>query len=252
MTNAPRNTVNIMGVRIDNVTPEEALERLSRRLEAGEKGYVVTPNSEIVYEARVDPEVRAILNGAALAVPDGVGVVKAAKIAGTPLKGKVAGVELAERLLPELVRLNRSLYILGAKPGVAEKAARNLCEKYPGLTVAGTHDGYFASPDEVLPGVAASGADVCFVCLGAPKQERFMAEHLEASGCTLMLGVGGSVDIYAGEAVRAPKIFIRLGLEWFYRLLREPRRIGRMMRLPKFLWLAVWDRLRGKKWPDPS
>lgn len=79
-----------------------------------------------------------------------------------------------------------------------------------------------------------------------------MAEHLEASGCTLMLGVGGSVDIYAGEAVRAPKIFIRLGLEWFYRLLREPRRIGRMMRLPKFLWLAVWDRLRGRKWPDPS
>ena len=244
------NFVNIMGVRIHNVTMQEALDHLEGMLARGEKGYVVTPNAEIVYLGRKDEAARAVLNGAALSVPDGLGVVRAASVYGTPVKDKVAGVELAEKLLPILVEQNKSLYILGAKPGVAERAAKNLTEKYPGLRIAGVHDGYFKEDGEVLPGIQGSGADVCFVCLGAPKQEYWMQKNLAASGCSLMLGVGGSVDIYAGEAQRAPKIFIKLGLEWFYRLLREPRRIGRMMSLPKFLLLTMGDRIKGKKWSD--
>lgn len=244
------NIVNIMGVRIHNVTMQEALDHLAGMLACGEKGYVVTPNAEIVYLGRKDEAARAVLNGAALSVPDGIGVVRAASVYGTPVKEKVAGVELAEKLLPILAEQGKSLYILGAKPGIAERAAKNLTEKYPGLRIAGVHDGYFKEDSEVLPGIQGSGADVCFVCLGAPKQEYWMQKNLAASGCTLMLGVGGSVDIYAGEAQRAPKIFIKLGLEWFYRLLREPRRIGRMMSLPKFLLLAMGDRIKGKKWSD--
>ncbi|MBR3692571.1 MAG: WecB/TagA/CpsF family glycosyltransferase [Clostridia bacterium] len=242
--------VNIMGVRIHNVTMQEALAHLSGMLSRGERGYVVTPNAEIVYLGRRDEAAREVLNGAALSVPDGIGVVRAASVYGTPVREKVAGVELAENLLPELVAQEKSLYILGAKPGVAERAAKNLTQKYPGLKIAGVHDGYFKEDAEVLPGIRESGAAVCFVCLGCPKQEFWMRKNLEASGCCLMLGVGGSVDIYAGEAQRAPKIFIRLGLEWFYRLLRQPSRIGRMMSLPKFLLLAMGDRITGKKWSD--
>ena len=241
------NFVNIMGVRIHNVTMQEALDHLEGMLARGEKGYVVTPNAEIVYLGRKDEAARAVLNGAALSVPDGIGVVRAASVYGTPVKEKVAGVELAEKLLPILVGQNKSLYILGAKPGVAERAAKNLTEKYPGLRIAGVHDGYFKEDGEVLPGIQGSGADVCFVCLGAPKQEYWMQKNLAASGCTLMLGVGGSVDIYAGEAQRAPKIFIKLGLEWFYRLMKEPWRIGRMMNLPKFYFGTVWYKLKGGK-----
>lgn len=241
------SSVSVMGVRIDNVTPGEAVAYLGRCLEDGQKGYVVTPNAEIVYLGRKDAETRAALNGSLLSVPDGVGVVKAARILGSPVKGKVAGVELGVNLLPELVRQGKSLYILGAKPGVAEKAAENLAARFPGLRIAGTHDGYFKSADEVIPLINESGADVCYVCLGAPKQEFWMRDNLPKTCCSLMLGIGGSADIYAGEARRAPEFFVKLGLEWFYRLLKEPRRIGRMMALPKFLLLAVGDRLTASK-----
>ena len=132
------------------------------------------------------------------------------------------------------------LYLLGAKPGVAEKAGANLCAKYPGLVLAGTHDGYFSDPQEVVDSInAAGGADVVFVCLGAPKQEKFIADNMDDIHSTLFCGLGGSLDVFAGVAKRAPDIFIKLGLEWFYRLLKQPSRIGRMMKLPKFLLIVI-------------
>ena len=137
------------------------------------------------------------------------------------------------------------LYLLGAKPGVAEAAARNLEEKYPGLTICGTHDGYFKEDAPVVEAIRASGADAVFVCLGAPKQEYWMIEHGPATGAKLMAGLGGSLDVFAGVARRAPEAWQKLGLEWLYRLLREPRRIGRMARLPLFLVEAAAVRLKG-------
>jgi len=237
--------VNIMGVRIHNVTMQEALDHLAGMLACGEKGYVVTPNAEIVYLGRRDEAARAVLNGAALSVPDGIGVVRAASVYGTPVKEKVAGVELAEKLLPILVQQDKSLYILGAKPGVAERAAKNLTEKYPGLRIAGVHDGYFKEDGEVLPGIQESGADVCFVCLGAPKQEFFMARHRDALNVRMMLGLGGTLDSFAGTVKRAPKWMISMNLEWFYRLLKEPKRLGRMMRLPKFVLAVLGKKIKG-------
>ena len=129
----------------------------------------------------------------------------------------------------------KSLFLLGAKPGVAEMAAEKLEQQYPGLRVVGTHDGYFKEDAPVVEMIAASGADCVFVCLGAPKQEFWMRKNGQATGASLLCGLGGSLDVFAGVVERAPKFWCNHGLEWFYRLCKEPRRIGRMMKLPLFL-----------------
>ena len=139
-----------------------------------------------------------------------------------------------------------SLYLLGAKPGVAEKAAENLRAQYPGLVIAGTHDGYFKEDGPVVEDIRQSGADVVFVCLGAPKQELWMEKNGPATGAHLLCGLGGSLDVFAGVVERAPKFWSDHGLEWLCGLCEEPKRIGRMMKLPKFALCAVKERVTGK------
>ena len=197
--------------------------------------YVATPNPEIVEVCREDPAAAAAVNGASLVLPDGVGVVKGARILGTPLKEKTPGIEFAGHLMERMAGTDKSLYLLGAKPGIAEEAARRLQERYPGLRIAGTHDGYFKEDGPVAEEIRKSGADVVFVCLGAPKQELWMAQNGPATGARLLCGLGGSLDVFAGVVQRAPAIWSKMGLEWLYRLLKEPRRIGRMAKLPLFL-----------------
>ncbi len=237
--------IDIFGTEFDNITLDEAIDRAYCMIGSGKNHRIVTPNSEIVYMARKDDALRGVLNGSDLVVPDGIGVVHASKICKTPLRGKVAGIELGEGLIARLAREGGRIYFLGAKPGVAEAAAKALCEKYPGLTVSGVHDGYFKEDDEVIKAINAAHTDVLFVCLGAPKQELWMAKNQSRIETSLMLGLGGSLDVFAGVAQRAPDIWIRLGLEWFYRLCKEPWRIGRMMALPKFLLTVIFSRKKG-------
>lgn len=236
--------IDVMGLRFDNVTMAEALEKAKEMLQREGADYVVTPNSEIVYEAMADKELEALLNGASLVLPDGAGVVLGAKILGTPLKEKVAGVEFADGVLGLLAETGGSVYLLGSKPGVAELAAEKMLEKHPGLTIAGMADGYFKDEAAVVEKVNAAKADVLFVCLGAPKQERFMVNHQQELNVKLMAGLGGSLDSFAGTVKRAPRWMIKLSLEWFYRLLKEPWRFKRMLRLPKFLWAVVLRRFK--------
>ena len=180
-------------------------------------------------------------------LPDGVGIIKGARILKRPLKERVPGVELGENLLPKMAEKGLSLYILGGKPGVAERAASRFKEKYPGLIIAGASDGYFKDDCEAVEKINASGADVCFVCMGAPRQEYFMCDNIGKLKAGLLLALGGAVDVYAGDAARAPKIFIKLGLEWFYRLLKQPARIGRIAkRLPPFVFAVKAQRRREK------
>lgn len=235
----------IMGIRFDNVTMDEALQRL-REILAGEKTcYAVTPNAEIAYEAMRDENLRDLINGADLVLPDGAGVVLASKILRTPLKQKVAGVDFADGLMGVLEQTGDKLYLLGSKPGIAELAAEKMREKHPKLTICGMADGYFREEEPVVGHVNASGADVLFVCLGAPKQELFMRNHLDELNVKFMIGLGGSLDSFAGTVKRAPKWMIRCNLEWLYRLIKEPKRFGRMLRLPKYLWAVVCRRLKG-------
>ena len=234
-----------MGVKFDNVTMDEALARAQELMDRPGADYCVTPNAEIVYEAMHDASFAQLVNDAALVLPDGAGVVLGAKILKTPLKQKVAGIDFAAALMDVLVRQGKRLYLLGSKPGVAEQAAENLRKKHPGLQICGTADGYFKDEGPVVEKINASGADVLFVCLGAPKQELFMQRHQQQLQVSFMIGLGGSLDGFAGNVRRAPSWMIRLQLEWLYRLLKEPRRLGRMMRLPKFLMAVYGRRMAG-------
>lgn len=239
--------IDVMGVGFDNVTMDEALERAKTLLAQPGPAYCVTPNAEIVYEAMHDEAFRAILNGAALVLPDGAGTVLGAKLLGTPLKQKVAGIDFSANLLGILAETGKRLYLLGGKPGIAEKAAENMIKKHPGLCICGTADGYFRDEAPVIEKINAAKPDALFVCLGAPKQEIFMHAHCADLAVPLMIGLGGSLDGFAGTVKRAPDWMIRLQLEWLYRLIKEPKRIGRMMRLPKFVLAVLARRLRGGK-----
>lgn len=227
--------VDVLGVGFDNLTLAEAVERGCQLLRAGGTHYVVTPNPEIVEVCREDPAALAAVNGAALVLPDGIGVIRGAAMLGTPLKERVPGIEFAARLLERMAGEELSLYLLGARPGVAETAAERLKAQYPGLRIAGVHDGYFREDGPVVEEIRKSGADAVFVCLGAPKQELWMAKNGPATGAKLLCGLGGSLDVFAGTVKRAPKFWREHGLEWFYRLCSDPRRLGRMMKLPLFL-----------------
>lgn len=241
---------SIMGVKFDAVSKAEAVECAMEQIREQRKGYIVTPNSEIVYMAQDDPKLLDVLNEASLVLPDGVGILHAAKILNKPIYEKVAGVEFAVDLLAEMAKEHRSLYLLGAKPGVARKAAENLVKRFPGLRISGCQDGYFTDDQTVINKINASGhTDVVFVCLGAPKQEWFIYQHLQDIDATLFCGLGGSLDIYAGTAQRAPAFYVSHGLEWFYRLKQEPWRAKRMIKLPLFLLRAVKYKITGKETP---
>jgi len=227
--------IDVLGVGFDNVTMKEAVDRAVELARHEEAAYVVTPNPEIVEVCRENPEAMAAVQGAALVLPDGIGVIKGAAMLGTPLKERVPGVEFAAALLERMAEEGLTLYLLGSKPGTPELARDKLTERFPGLRVVGTHDGYFKEDAPVVEDIRRSGADVVFVCLGAPKQELWMAKNGKATGAHLLCGLGGSINVCAGTAQRAPKFWCDHNLEWLYRLLKEPSRIGRMMKLPLFL-----------------
>ena len=227
--------INVLGVGFDNITMDQAVAEGVRLMSAEGAHYAVTPNPEIVEVCREDEDARAAVNGADLVLADGIGVIYGAKMLGTPLKGRVTGIGFAQELMARMAENGKSLYLLGAKPGVAEKAAENLQRQYPGLKIAGTHDGYFQEDGPVVEAIRESGADVAFVCLGAPKQEKWMRQNGGATGAHLLVGLGGCLDVFSGEVQRAPEVFQKLGLEWLHRLVKNPSRIGRMMKLPLFL-----------------
>lgn len=239
--------IDVMGVQFDNVTMAQAIEKAKALLDEPGASYCVTPNAEIVYEAMHDQAFCELLNGAALVLPDGAGTVLGAKLLGTPLQEKVAGIDFAANLLGVLEAQGKSLYLLGSKPGIGEKAAEKMLEKHPKLRICGIADGYFKEEAPVIEKINQAKPDVLFVCLGAPKQEKFMKAHQEELDVRLMIGLGGSLDGFAGTVKRAPKWMIRLQLEWLYRLIKEPKRIGRMMRLPKFVLAVFKKRLSGGK-----
>ena len=239
--------IDVLGVEFDNLTLAEAVDR-AQALAGGEGfHYVVTPNPEIVMTAQKDPAFQKVLSGADLVLPDGIGVIKAAAILGRPLKERVPGIDVAAALMGRMAGSGTRLFLLGAKPGVAEAAAEKLRAAYPGLQICGTHYGYFQDDAPVVEAIRAARAEVVFVCLGAPKQEFWMARNGPETGAKLMLGLGGVLDVFAGAVERAPERWQRMGLEWLYRLIREPSRIGRMARLPLFLVQAYRAKWGGKE-----
>lgn len=242
------NRTDVLGVGFDDLGVDGAVKEALELIDSRSAAYVVTPNPEIVMLARSDGRLRDVLNRAALVLPDGIGVVKGAGILGTPLRyGKLPGIDFAAELMARLAERKCSVYLFGSKPGVAETAAERLVELHPGLVVAGVSDGYFADDAPIIDKINAAAPDLLLVCLGAPKQEFWMAEHAGKLSVGLMAGLGGSLDLFAGNVKRAPEGWRRLGLEWLYRLIKEPKRIGRMLKLPLFVFAALAQRLKGKR-----
>lgn len=237
--------INIMGVDFDSLTLSEAVDRAEALISERRAAYVVTPNPEIVMTCWENPDAMEAVLNADLVLPDGVGVVYGAKILGTPLKGKLPGIDFAAELMRRMASRGGRVYLLGAKPGVAEMAGLRMQEQYPGLIVCGTHDGYFQEDAPIIEEINALQPDLLLVCLGAPKQELWMRRNHPVMKVGLMAGLGGSLDVFAGTVKRAPALFQRLGLEWFYRLIKEPWRFKRMMKLPKFLFACIGKKLRG-------
>lgn len=237
---------DVLHVGFDNLTMDEAVSRAEVLLSEEAASYIVTPNPEIVWLCREDEKLKKIVDEAALVLADGIGIIYGARILGRPLKGRVPGIDFITVLLGKMAEKGKSVYLLGAKPGIADKAAQKLTEKYPGLKVCGTADGYFKEDGPVIEKINAVSPDLLLVCLGAPKQEYWMAENRDKLNVKLMAGLGGSLDVFAGEVKRAPVFFQKFGLEWFYRLLKEPRRFKRMLKLPMFLFAVMGQRIKGK------
>ena len=233
--------INILGVAFDALTLDEAAERADALMLAGNGGSIVTANPEIVLRCRKDAAYAAAVNGAQLVLADGVGDLYAAKILRTPLPERVAGADLVPRLIERLAARGGSVFLYGAKPGVAQRAGEALAGAYPGVRIAGTENGYISDETALFAALEREKPDLLLLGLGAPRQELWMAGSRRRVDA-VMIGVGGFLDVLAGDVPRAPETWRRLGLEWLYRLLREPRRIKRMIRLPEILFLALRER----------
>jgi len=246
--------IDILGVEFDPIDLEGAVERIVAFAGGRDPHLVVTANVEMVMLARATPEVREILRGAALVVADGVGVVWGSRTLGRALPGRVPGIDLADRLCAEAARRGWRVYLLGGRPAVASAAAKRLGERHPGLAIAGAADGYFAAGTDadVIRAVREAAPTLLLAGLGAPRQERWLARHLAALGVPVAMGIGGAMDVWTGRARRAPRMWQTLGLEWCYRLAREPRRLGRQLAIPHFMAVVYGERLRAIARPPRS
>lgn len=237
-------TLRILGIPIHDVTLEEVVEQAATWVREGGAHQMATVNPEFVMAARRDLAFRAVLEQADLCLPDGVGITLAARYLGRPLRERVAGVDLVDALAARAARDGWRVFFLGAAPGVADRAASVLATRYPGLTVAGTYAGSPRREEEedIVRRVREAGADVLLVAYGAPAQDLWLARNLARTGAKVGVGVGGAFDYIAGVVPRAPRWMRRVGLEWLYRLIRQPWRWRRQRVLPLYAVQVILSR----------
>ncbi len=239
----------VLGTEIDAVSFDEAIDLALEEMTRRRGAYVVTPNTEMLLRARKDDALREALHNAALALPDGVGVQLAAHILGIPLGERIAGVDFAHCLLARMSREGKSVFLLGAEEGVAQLASDQLLNEFPSLEIKGLHSGYFDEVEEknIRIQINTAAPDLLIVCLGSPRQEIWMNRNSTSLNVGIMAGLGGTLDIFARRLPRAPRWMRSAGLEWLFRLVKEPRRIVRMIRLPHIITMALQERIGGRK-----
>jgi N-acetylglucosaminyldiphosphoundecaprenol N-acetyl-beta-D-mannosaminyltransferase len=231
-----RAGLEILGCRVDRVDAAGAAARIADLIEQRRPAHVVTLGAEMANLAYDGASYRDVINAADLVVPDTVGIVAASRLLGSPLHERVAGIDLLERLCADAAVAGHRVYLLGGVDGVAAEAGRVLEQRHPGLKIAGAEHGYFADSDasSIAQRIHSSGARLALIGLGFPRQEFFIHENLAFFGPAVCVGVGGSFDVIAGRLPRAPRLIRAAGLEWLYRLAREPHRFRRQLALPLF------------------
>lgn len=244
--------VEIFGVKIHNITFDEATKEMENYLKGDELKSIYTPNTEIVMGAKDDGNFKELINKGDLITADGIGLIYASRIKRRPLKERVTGYYISLKLLDIANENNYSLYLLGGKDGVAKLAAENIKKTYPNIRIAGYHHGYFKGSHngyknneeeiKIINDINSSNPDIIFVGLGFPKQETWIDTNKKNIAGKVIIGNGGVMDILSGNTKSAPKIFEKLGLEWFYRLIKEPSRIKRQIVLPKFMLKVLFSK----------
>jgi N-acetylglucosaminyldiphosphoundecaprenol N-acetyl-beta-D-mannosaminyltransferase len=234
-------SVFVLGCRVDALGLDAAVRRIVELAAQSEPSLVVTLGTEMVVRAQTDARFRELVNASALSLCDTIGVLFAARLQGANVRERVAGIDAIDPLCAAFARDGIPVYLLGAKGDTAERAAAVLRSRHPGLNVAGARDGFFTGDEDfaVADAIKASGAKVIFAGLGSPRQEFWLASHLQRTGASVGLGIGGSFDVLAGNVERAPELWRRANLEWLYRLVREPARWRRQLALPYFVLLAL-------------
>jgi N-acetylglucosaminyldiphosphoundecaprenol N-acetyl-beta-D-mannosaminyltransferase len=236
-----RKKTELLGLRFDAMTMAQAQAAAEALITAGRGGCIVTANPEIMMAAQKDGAYLSAINAADLVLADGVGDLYVARILGKTLPERVSGSDLVPRLLESMAAEGRSVFLYGAKPGVADRAGRALEAKHPGLRIAGSENGFISDETELWRRLENTQPDLLLLGLGAPRQELWMAANRERT-TALMIGVGGLLDVFSGDVPRAPERWCRLGLEWLYRTIKQPKRIKRIMKLPRVLVLALKER----------
>lgn len=231
----------ILGVPVHSLTMSEAVEAVLNLIGNKKHNLIATANSEMIMMATKDKELKEILCSCNLVVPDGAGTVWAAHHLGYEMPERVAGYDLVQELLKIAPEKNLRFYFFGSAPTVAEKAKKKAEELYPGVEIVGIHDGYFSKDEEVkiIEEISALKPDILLCALGVPKQEKWLYEHIEKLKVPVSIGVGGTLDVMAGVMKRAPLIWQKAKLEWLYRGLLQPKRIGRLLALPAFVFKVI-------------
>jgi N-acetylglucosaminyldiphosphoundecaprenol N-acetyl-beta-D-mannosaminyltransferase len=231
-----------LGVNVSVMTYDEILDDLRSRISEGKQSTVIAVNPEKVITANKNPLVKKLINESTYQIPDGIGMILASKVKGGALKERVTGVDMMERLLRFAAEEGHGVFFYGAKEEVVSEAKRKLEECFPTLNIAGYENGYTKDNQALVDKINASGAKLLFVALGSPKQEIWIKENMKHLNVKVFQGVGGSFDVFSGRTKRAPEFYRRFGLEWLYRLMKEPKRIKRQMNLPKFLIRVLFSR----------
>lgn len=233
-----RNVVKILGYGVDTFTFDDAVEYIYNH-----HGQVVTINPEMIQTANKNQDFSNIINNAEMVVPDGVGVQLGLKLLGYKVS-RIAGIDLGKALLKKSAYDNKKAALIGAKPEIIQKTCEKLKEEIPQLNIVYSHDGYFDNNTQIINEVTASNPDIILVALGSPKQEFFINELKNRLPDSVMIGLGGSFDVWSGAVERAPEIYQKLGLEWLYRTIKEPARFKRIFpTLPLFILKVIKERL---------
>lgn len=226
---------NILGIDVCGETYEQLTAHLLADIEEKRNAFIVAINPEKIMKAQQDETLRQLLNSATYQIPDGIGVIIASILKGGSIRQRVTGIDMMLQLCKEAAIHQKKIFLYGAKPGIVDEAKVKLEEMFPGIQITGTLHGYEKDENVIADTINASGAEIIFVALGSPAQENWIIEHKEKLAPYVYQGVGGSFDVISGRLNRAPAFFQKLGLEWFYRLLKEPWRFKRQLILPKFL-----------------